>query len=56
MNELVTWGKRLFSILPEVMGLWSAVKEQDAKKRLDAQFALERRISDLQMLEELDGQ
>ena len=51
IQELVTWGNRLFQLLPEVMGLWHSVKSGDAKDRLDAQLALERRISDMQALE-----
>lgn len=54
IDELVTWGRRLFALLPEVMSLWSAVKGGDAKQRLDSQLALERRISDLQMREDLE--
>lgn len=53
IQELVTWGNRLFQLLPEVMGIWHAVKGGDAKARLDAQLALERRISDMQALEEI---
>lgn len=53
IDELVTWGKRLFGLLPEVMNLWSAVKNGNAKQRLDAQLALERRISDMQAREEI---
>lgn len=52
IDELVTWGRRLFGLLPEVMSLWSAVKDGNAKQRLDAQLALERRISDMQAREE----
>ena len=54
LDEIVTWGSRLFRLLPEIMGIWSAVKGGDAKQRLDAQLALERRISDLQAAEELE--
>lgn len=54
MNELMTWGRRLFGLLPEVMNLWSAVEDGDAKRRLDASLALERRISDLQAREEIE--
>lgn len=54
IDELVTWGRRLFTLLPELMGLWSAVKKNDATERLDAQLALERRISDMQMREDLE--
>jgi len=53
IDELVTWGGRLFKLLPEIMGLWSAVSNGDAKRRLDAQLALERRISDMQAREEI---
>jgi hypothetical protein len=52
-DEVTTWGKRLFELLPEIMGLWSAVKDGESKERLDAQLALERKISDMQAKEEL---
>lgn len=53
IDELITWGMRLFKLLPEIMGLWTAVKDGDAKRRLDAQLSLERRISDMQAIEEI---
>ncbi len=55
IDELITWGSRLFRLLPEVMGLWSAVKDGGAKARLDAQLALERKISDEIAREEAEG-
>ena len=54
MDEILTWVVRLAKLLPEIMGLWSAVEDGDAKQRLDAQLALERRISDMQAREEID--
>lgn len=55
IDELITWGLRLFRLLPEIMGLWDAVKQPSAKQRLDAQLALERAISDLQAREEIEA-
>jgi hypothetical protein len=54
-DELMKWGVRLFTLLPELMGLWEAAREQDAKKKLDASLALIRRIEDMQAKEELGG-
>ncbi len=53
IDELVTWGTRLFALLPEIMGLWSAVRGGDSTARLDAQLSLERRISDIQAREDI---
>ena len=55
IDEIVLWGLRLFQLLPEIMGLWNATKAKDAKPRLDAQLALERKISDMQALDEIRG-
>lgn len=52
-DELMKWGVRLFTLLPELMGLWEAAREQDAKKKLDASLALIRHIEDMQAKEEL---
>lgn len=53
IDEITKWGVRLFQLLPEIMGIWRAVETRDSKERLDAQLALERAISDMQMREEL---
>lgn len=55
MDELLTWGVRLFKLLPELMGLWSATKAKDSTAQLDAQLALVRAIEDQQAREEIDG-
>lgn len=55
MDEIVTWGMRLFGLLPEVMSLWSATKTKDATASLEAQFALVRAIEDQQAREEIGG-
>ena len=55
IDEIVKWGVRLFTLLPEIMGLWEAVKTPDAKRKLDAQLALARAMSDLQAREEIEG-
>ena len=55
IDELVTWGLRLFQLLPEIMGLWNAAKVANAKAKLDAQLALVRKMEDMQALEEIRG-
>mgnify|MGYP006921350750 CR=1 FL=1 len=55
IDELVTWGLRLFQLLPEIMGLWNAAKASNAKAKLDAQLALVRKMEDMQALEEIRG-
>jgi hypothetical protein len=46
---------RLFRLLPELMGLWTATEKKDAKAQLDAQFALVRAMEDQQAREEIAG-
>ncbi len=53
IDELALWGGRLFSLLPEIMGLWTATKAKDSKASLDAQFALVRAVEDAQAREEI---
>ncbi len=55
LDELAKWGMRLFTLLPELMGLWEAARAQDSKQKLDASLALIRRIEDMQAKEELNG-
>ena len=53
MSEVATWIGRIMTLVPEMMGLWKAVKAKDEPQTLDAVLALRRKISDAQMLEEL---
>ncbi len=53
IDELLTWGTRLFKLLPECMGLYKAAKEQDAKARVDAQLAMARATERLVAEEEI---
>lgn len=53
IDELVTWGSRLFKLLPEFMGLYRAVKENDAKAKVDAQLAMVRATERLIAEEEI---
>lgn len=55
IEELATWGMRLFRLLPEIMGLWEAAKTPDTKAKLDAQLALTRAMERQQALEEMGG-
>jgi hypothetical protein len=53
IDELVTWGTRLFELLPEVMSLWNAAKAKDRHAELEASLALVRRMEDMQAREEI---
>lgn len=54
IDELITWGTRLFRVLPEFMGLYSAIKEKkDATARMNAVLAMERATERLIAEEEI---
>lgn len=55
IDELVTWGVRLFRILPEFMGFYNAVKAQDSTARVNALLAIERATERLIAEEEIRG-
>ncbi len=52
-SEVATWIGRILSFLPELMGLWEAVKVKDPRGELDAQLALMRAMKDRQAAEEI---
>lgn len=55
MNEALQWFARIAALLPQLIGLWSAVKEKDLSAERKAAFDLARAIEDRQAWEEING-
>jgi hypothetical protein len=55
IDELMTWGRRLFAILPEFMSLFQAAKAEDPKAKMDAAMAMIRATERLIAEEEISG-
>ena len=55
MNEALAWFGRIAALLPQLIGLWSAVKQRDAAAERKAAFDLARAIEDRQAWEEING-
>jgi hypothetical protein len=53
IDELLTWGTRLFRALPAFMAIWDAVESKDEKKKLDAALGMLRNAEDQLAAEEL---
>jgi hypothetical protein len=53
VTEVAQWLARILAVLPELIGLYEAVKVRDPRGELDAQLALMRAMKDQQMKEEL---
>lgn len=53
IDELVTWGSRLFRILPEFMSLYQAARAEDPKAKMDAAMSMIRATERLIAEEEI---
>ncbi len=54
LDEVGQWLTRLVKLLPQILGLWEAVKSPTSPRdELDAQLALVRAMKDMQMREAL---
>jgi hypothetical protein len=53
MTEIAIWLGRIVTFLPELIGLWEAVKQPNPSAHLNASLALVRKMKDQQMKEEL---